>query len=100
MEVAGTCGPLALLGAHLAGVNAAFLQELAVGHGEGLANGLSNELGLWRMDNISLGASQPPPSGLPNPLTSEPSPSTLPRTRFPGDSLCREITSLGEYTVG
>lgn len=45
MEVAGARG-LALLGAHLAGVKAAFPEELAVGHGEGLADGLSNELGL------------------------------------------------------
>lgn len=46
VEVAGARSPLAWLGAHPAGVNATFLQELAVGHGKGLADGLSNELGL------------------------------------------------------
>lgn len=69
VEVAGARGPLAWLGAHLAGVNAAFPQKLAVGHREGLADGLSNELGLWRRGSSSQGVSHPP-SGPPNPLTS------------------------------
>ena len=77
VEVARACGPLAWLDAHLAGVNAAFLQELAICHREGLADGLSNELGLWKMGSISLGVSHPLPSGPPNPLTSQ-SPALLP----------------------
>lgn len=55
VEVAGARGPLAWLGAHLAGVNAAFPQKLAVRHRKGLADGLSNELGLWGMGSISRG---------------------------------------------
>lgn len=88
MEVARARGPLVLLGAHLAGVNAAFSQELVVGHSEGLANGLSNELGLWWMGSVSLGVSCPPLPRPPNPLTNlGPSLPALPGTRFPGDSL-------------
>lgn len=44
VQVAGAGGPGP--GAHLAGVNAILPQELAVGHGEGLADGLCNELSL------------------------------------------------------
>lgn len=101
MEVARARGPLVLLGAHLAGVNAAFPQELAVGHSEGLADGLSNELGLWWTGSVSLGVSRPPPPRPPNPLTNlGPSLPALPSTRFPGDSLgsFRDNSfCLGEY---
>lgn len=55
VEVAGTHGPLALLGAHLAGVDPAFPEELTVGHGKGLADGLSDELGLWDGRHLSGG---------------------------------------------
>lgn len=47
VEVAGAHSPLALLSAHLAGVDPAFPQELTVGHAKGLADGLSDELRLW-----------------------------------------------------
>lgn len=101
MEVARARGPLVLLGAHLTGVNATFPQELAVGHGEGLANGLSDELGLWWMGSVSLGMSCPPLSGPPNSLTTlEPSPPALPGTRFPGDildSFQKNSCCLGGY---
>lgn len=61
MEVAGACSPRALLSAHPAGVDAAFPQELAVGRGEGLANGLGDELGLGRMGGVTLGVPRPLP---------------------------------------
>lgn len=59
------------------GVNAAFLQELAVCHREGLADGLSNELSLWRTGSTFLGVLYPLSSGPPNLLTSQ-SPATPP----------------------
>lgn len=58
MEVARARGALALLGAHLVGVDTAFPKELAVGHGEGLADGLSDELGL-RADGQHLSGGCP-----------------------------------------
>lgn len=65
VEVAGARGTLALLGAHLAGVDPTFPQELAVGHGKGLADGLGDELGLWGGRHLSGGPThllQVPPS--------------------------------------
>lgn len=59
VKVARACGPWALLGAHLARVDTAVAQELAVGHGEGLADGLGDELGLARMGTVSLGVPCP-----------------------------------------
>lgn len=83
MEVARARGPLVLLGAHLAGVNAAFSQELAVSHSEGLANGLSNELGLWWMGSVSLGVSCPLPPRPPNPDKLRAQPSRPTRDKIP-----------------
>lgn len=88
MEVAGARGALALLGAHLVGVDAAFPKELAVGHSEGLADGLSDELGLQANGQHLSGGCPTHLLQVPQTLR-RPQSQALPPPRgtgFPGDS--------------
>lgn len=58
VQVAGPWGALVLLGCHLAGVQAAVPQELAIGHGKGLPNGLGDQSSLEARRGYVLGGAQ------------------------------------------